>query len=358
MWSRFELDLDKRPLSHLLLFKQTLSQYVRTIPGDMNISSKTAAKLWRMLNKDQQTYFKKLTKKLIEAEIYRKSAYFIDIKRHNPLFWVFYYGGKRNRQPLEDKDLFHQESLQVPQYLKSSRKNDYNNLEDFNNANENQRNKVDELIQYGARIRDKDDTQSLSSENFNNHLRNNIKTYNYDDFTDLNQIGEGKFGDVYKAEWKNCKLTVALKQLKFMNGHDKNIFFKKIKQLKQVGFHPNITRIYGAIEDPVYGYCMAMQFANNGNLQEYLEHNVSKLQWIDKLSIAKDIACGLKFLHKSKIIHGNIHSKNILIHDGRAMIADFGYYSYDTSSKLDLNQYKMAAFIDPRALKNNLYKPD
>ncbi|CAG8630192.1 24571_t:CDS:2, partial [Gigaspora rosea] len=171
MWSRFELDLDKRPLSHLLLFKQTLSQYVRTIPGDMNISSKTAAKLWRMLNKDQQTYFKKLTKKLIEAEIYRKSAYFIDIKRHNPLFWVFYYGGKRNRQPLEDKDLFHQESLQVPQYLKSSRKNDYNNLEDFNNANENQRNKVDELIQYGARIRDKDDTQSLSSENFNNHLQ-------------------------------------------------------------------------------------------------------------------------------------------------------------------------------------------
>ncbi|CAG8726219.1 1008_t:CDS:1, partial [Dentiscutata heterogama] len=49
-----------------------------------------------------------------------------------------------------------------------------------------------------------------------------------------------------------------------------------------------------------------LQFANSGNLREYLRSHFSELEWINKLHIAKEIAQGLAFLHNLNIIHQNL----------------------------------------------------
>ncbi|RIB11098.1 kinase-like domain-containing protein, partial [Gigaspora rosea] len=101
---------------------------------------------------------------------------------------------------------------------------------------------------------------------------------------------------------------------------------------------------------------MVLQLAKNGNLEQYLEDNFLKLQWVDKLRIAKEIALGLVFLHKHDIIHRDLHIKNILVHEDRMLIADFGLSIYDTENFIDYGIYGMPAFIDPQALKESSYK--
>ena len=51
---------------------------------------------------------------------------------------------------------------------------------------------------------------------------------------------------------------------------------------------------------------MVLEYANQGNLREYLKNNFGSLQWIDKVQMALDIACGLKCLHSKETIHGNL----------------------------------------------------
>ncbi|KAF0502929.1 kinase-like protein [Gigaspora margarita] len=67
-----------------------------------------------------------------------------------------------------------------------------------------------------------------------------------------------------------------------------------------------------------------LQFAVDGNLREYLRKNFSELRWLDKLRFAQEIAEGLSYLHSKGILHRDLHSKNILVHKRRILIADFG----------------------------------
>ena len=51
---------------------------------------------------------------------------------------------------------------------------------------------------------------------------------------------------------------------------------------------------------------MVLQYANQGNLREYLKENFPSLLWKDKIKMALDITCGLQYLHSKKIIHRDL----------------------------------------------------
>ena len=53
---------------------------------------------------------------------------------------------------------------------------------------------------------------------------------------------------------------------------------------------------------------MVLQYANNGNLREYLSNKkiFDSLQWGAKIRLALDITCGLECLHQKNIIHGDL----------------------------------------------------
>ncbi|CAB4477595.1 unnamed protein product [Rhizophagus irregularis] len=86
-------------------------------------------------------------------------------------------------------------------------------------------------------------------------------------------------------------------------------------------------------------YLLILQYANDGDLQNYLQKKFGKLTWDDKKKLAFQIADGLNYLHNEDVLHRDLHSKNIVIHDGNAKITDFGI------SKIQ-NSQKSTAYID------------
>ncbi|RIB17949.1 kinase-like domain-containing protein [Gigaspora rosea] len=123
----------------------------------------------------------------------------------------------------------------------------------------------------------------------------------YNKFTNPIVVDDGGFGRVFKYEWKDCELMVALKCLKVDTSIDEKIikdFIDELKLLQRVSCHPNIITFYGVTKE----------YANEGTLQEYLKTNFTLLKWTDKLRIAKEIALGLLFLHDKDIIHRDLKS--------------------------------------------------
>jgi len=58
--------------------------------------------------------------------------------------------------------------------------------------------------------------------------------------------------------------------------------------------------------DPNGNYVMVLEYANDGNLRDYLKKVFKTLEWKDKIQMALDITCGLMCLHKENIIHRDL----------------------------------------------------
>ncbi|CAB5364804.1 unnamed protein product [Rhizophagus irregularis] len=97
----------------------------------------------------------------------------------------------------------------------------------------------------------------------------------------------------------------------------------ELKVLREVSCHKNIISFLGISKDN--GYVVVLEYANEGNLREYLTKKFKSLEWEKKIQMALDITSGLNFLHSKGIIHRDLHSKNILVNDGELLIADFGF---------------------------------
>ncbi|KAF0421272.1 kinase-like protein [Gigaspora margarita] len=200
-------------------------------------------------------------------------------------------------------------------------------------------------------------TQSI--ELFENAISKHfINKYNYDDFY-CRIVDEETHEKLSVYEWKNYNLIVVHKSLKHiiemkeMSEKKIKALVKELRLLQQVCSFPNIIKFYGLTKDPYGDYHIILQYADDGNLREYLEKNFSVMKWSDKLRTASEIAQGLMSLHEHNIIHKSLHSKNILIHQGQIMISDSGL------TKKSKQIASMPAYFDPQCLqKNSNYELD
>ncbi|RGB22418.1 kinase-like domain-containing protein [Rhizophagus diaphanus] len=91
-----------------------------------------------------------------------------------------------------------------------------------------------------------------------------------------------------------------------------------------LNYSDRIIRYFGISLDPKTNeYLLIMQYADGGDLQNHLKNNFKNLTWNDKKKLAFQIADGLNYLHNENILHRDLHSKNVVIHETNAKITDF-----------------------------------
>src|SRR6266516_1915700 len=92
----------------------------------------------------------------------------------------------------------------------------------------------------------------------------------------------------------------------------------------------SFLKIYGVTQDPeTKEYMIVMQYADNGNLLSYLDQNINKLTWRDKLRCLNDIVWHLYIIHDVGLVHCDLHGGNIVMRDSdesdlNSFICDLG----------------------------------
>ena len=144
------------------------------------------------------------------------------------------------------------------------------------------------------------------------------------------RLGEGGMATVYLAEDLKHDRKVALKVLKpelaAVLGADR--FVQEIKTTAKLQ-HPHILPLYdsgstaaaqgGSTEFLYY----VMPYIQGETLREKLNREVH-LGIDEAVKITTEVADALQYAHEQGVIHRDIKPENILLHNGRAMVADFG----------------------------------
>ncbi|POG70936.1 kinase-like domain-containing protein, partial [Rhizophagus irregularis DAOM 181602=DAOM 197198] len=189
-----------------------------------------------------------------------------------------------------------------------------------------------------------------------------FKYYELNQFTNFQEIGVGGFGKVYRAKWKSSPYYLALKSFFNCNNVTIKEIVKELKIQREVDFHENIIRFCGiATENQVDNskkYLLVMEYANGGTLREYLKKHFDNLTWNNKSNMAFQLACAILCLHDEGIIHRDLHSKNVLVHQNIVKLADFGLSKrIEESSNLSSTKlFGMVPYIDPKSFSNQDYK--
>jgi eukaryotic-like serine/threonine-protein kinase len=144
------------------------------------------------------------------------------------------------------------------------------------------------------------------------------------------RLGEGGMATVYLAEDLRHDRKVALKvlrpELAAVLGAER--FVQEIKTTAQLQ-HPHILPLYdsgsaaaasGGGPEILY---YVMPYVQGETLRAKLDREV-QLGIDEAVKLTTEVADALQYAHEHGVIHRDIKPENILLHDGRAFVADFG----------------------------------
>ncbi|KAM3716855.1 Tyrosine-protein kinase Fer [Dirofilaria immitis] len=175
-------------------------------------------------------------------------------------------------------------------------------------------------------------------------------------------LGEGALSAVYRGILKNNGREKEI-AVKVRKGH--KLDRETVKQICREARimrkleHPNIVRLYGIAvsKEPIM---LLMELLKDGSLDAFLVAKGLTLDIRKKLYFCLDIASGLEFLHKNRIIHRDISARNCMMENMCVKISDFNLSreveKQDKNYKMTrLKQNLPIRWLAPETMRNAIY---
>ena len=142
------------------------------------------------------------------------------------------------------------------------------------------------------------------------------------------ELGRGSFGIVLKGKWNGMDVAVKKLHLDKLTKKEQDSFRREIVILANLGRHPNLVKLHGYCLNPA---CIVMELVQRGSLSyllHYCEDPKVEAKMTDgriKKQLVFGVVNGMRQLHASQIVHGDVKPQNILVtNDYMSKITDFG----------------------------------
>jgi serine/threonine protein kinase len=173
-------------------------------------------------------------------------------------------------------------------------------------------------------------------------------------------LGQGNFGEVYRAKWRDVDVAV-----KVLHLGDASAMLREMEALSTLS-HPRIVRFFGCtmlVGDAAGrsgGVGLVMELCDGGSLRDYLLKHGDDTSSDHLLGACGQVAQGLAYLASQGMIHRDVACRNVLIGAGLAdcRIADFGLAKV-VADEGDANYYSNSAvafrWAAPEALQDHVF---
>jgi serine/threonine protein kinase/Flp pilus assembly protein TadD len=137
------------------------------------------------------------------------------------------------------------------------------------------------------------------------------------------ELGGGGMATVYLAHDLKHDRLVALKVLRpdFVASLGADRFLREIKVVARL-HHPHIVPLYDSGQAGTHLYYV-MPYVEGESLRQRLDRE-KQLPVDDALRIVRAVAGALDYAHRHQVVHRDIKPENVMLHEGQALVTDFG----------------------------------
>ncbi|KAJ3003573.1 hypothetical protein HKX48_001697 [Thoreauomyces humboldtii] len=138
------------------------------------------------------------------------------------------------------------------------------------------------------------------------------------------KLGEGAFGAVFKAVFKQTGFVIAIKEILVGKLNDRNSIQKEIDMLRQCR-HRNTVQYFGCCNVDDDSIWILNDYCGAGSISDCIELTESTFTEPQIAIVLAAALEGLAFLHNRKIVHRDVKCANILLTENAVVkIGDFG----------------------------------
>ncbi|XP_022366135.1 wee1-like protein kinase 2 [Enhydra lutris kenyoni] len=137
------------------------------------------------------------------------------------------------------------------------------------------------------------------------------------EFLEVEKIGVGEFGTVYKCikRLDGCVYAIKRSTKPFAGLSNENLALHEVYAHAVLGHHPHVVRYYSAWAEDDH-MIIQNEYCNGGSLQTVISENTKSgnhFQEPKLKDILLQISLGLKYIHNSGVVHLDIKPSNIFI---------------------------------------------